>query len=123
MDYIYPTEPYLILAGIVGYRVRDMVWQKQTRLRVMELLAGLPPYSIRSTKNLSNETIIDILNRIHPQWKRDEYIPTPEETVRQLYALCVNCNQYLIRRLGVPDDYATRQDIESAVLSLYEVES
>jgi hypothetical protein len=119
--YQYPTEPYLILAGIIGYRTKDMKWRRQTRLRVTEFLAGIPLYSIRHTRDLSDEIIINILDRIHPQWSRTSYSPTPEDTVRQIRALCEKFNADIIKQIGQSSDYKTDKAIEDAVIGLYEV--
>jgi hypothetical protein len=113
--------PYGVLAGMIGYRAELLPWTRLTRLRVTEFLTDTPMYLIRSSKDIPEATIRDVLDSIHPDWSQTTYHPTPEATDKQLRALCILFNKDIVRLIGRPQDYATEMEVEQASKHLYEV--
>lgn len=112
------NTPYGVLGGMIDYRVQHMPWSRQSRLRVTEFITDTPLYTIRSSKDIPEWKIRDILDSIHPDWKLDEYYPTPSSTDKQLRALCYKFSQEIVAKIKTPEDYATLQEVTEAALSL-----
>jgi hypothetical protein len=113
------NTPYGVLGGMLGYRCQPLPWTRQTRLRVTEFLTDTPLFTIRSSKEIPAWKIHDLLDTIHPDWKLDEYYPTPDQTDRQLRALCDKFSQDIVKRIGLPSDLPTQKAINAALNRLY----